>query len=65
MLAEFMHPLAHGVVGESIFLGDFLLRTAIDKNGTQRLVTTMARMGGLAKKVQATAVIHDPSSLEM
>jgi siroheme synthase (precorrin-2 oxidase/ferrochelatase) len=65
MLAEFTHPLPHGAIGESTLLGDFLLRTAVDKNGTQRLVTTMARMGGLAKKVLATVVIHDPSSLEM
>ena len=65
MLSEFMRPLPHGVVRETILIGDFLLRTAVDKNGTQCLVTTMARMDGLAKKVLATAVIHDPSSSEM
>jgi hypothetical protein len=65
MLAEFAHPVPQGSVGESILFSDFLLRTTVDKNGTQSLVTTMARLGGLAKKIQATAVIHDPSSLEM
>jgi len=34
MLAEFTHPLPQGAVGESILLGDFLLCTAVDKNGT-------------------------------
>jgi siroheme synthase (precorrin-2 oxidase/ferrochelatase) len=65
MLAEIIHPLPQAAVANSKFLGDFLLATAVDKNGTQRLVATMAGMGRLAKKVLATAVIHDPSSLEM
>jgi len=65
ILAEFTHPLPQGAVGEPILLGDFLLRTTVDKNGTQRLVTTLARMCGLAKKVLATVVIHDSGSLEM
>jgi hypothetical protein len=65
MLAEFTHPLPHGAVGKSILLGDFLLSTTVDKNGTQSLVTAMACLGRLAKKVQATTVIHDPNSLEM
>jgi hypothetical protein len=65
MLAEFTHPLPHGAVGESILLGDFFLRTTVGKNGTQCLVTAMARLARLAKKVKATAVIHDPNSLEM
>ena len=65
MLAEIIHPLPHGAVANSKFIGDFLLGTAIDKNGTQRLVATMVGMGGLAKKVLATAVIHDPNSLEV
>jgi hypothetical protein len=65
MVAEIIHPLPQGAVANSKFLGDFLLGTAVDKNGTQRLVATMAGMGRLAKKVLATAVIHDPSSLEM
>jgi hypothetical protein len=65
MLAEIIHPLPHRTVANSKFLGDFLLGTAVDKDGTQRLVATMAGMGRLAKKVLATAVIHDLSSLEM
>jgi len=65
MLAEIIHPLPHGAVANSKFLGDLLLGPAVDKNGTQRLEAAMVRMGGLAKKVLAKAVIHDPSSLEL
>jgi hypothetical protein len=65
MLAEIIHPLPQAAVANSKFLGDLLLGTAVDKNGTQRLVATMAGMGRLAKKVLTMAVIHDPSSLEM
>jgi hypothetical protein len=65
MLAEIVHPLPHGAVANSKLLGDFFLGAAVDKNGTQRLEATLIRMGGLAKKVVATAVIHDPNSLEM
>jgi hypothetical protein len=63
MLAEFQHPLPQAAVGNAKLLGDFPLGTTVHKNGTQRLVATMARMGWLAKKVVATAVIHDPQLL--
>jgi hypothetical protein len=65
VLAEIVHPLPHGAVANSKMLGDFFLGTAVNKNGTERLELTLVRMGGLAKKVLAKAVIHDPSSLEM
>ena len=65
MPAEIVHPLPHGAVANAKLLGDFFLRTAVDKNGTQRLEATLVRMSRLAKKVLATAVIHDPNSLEM
>jgi hypothetical protein len=65
MLAEIIHPLPHGTVADAQFFGDFLLGTAVDENGAQGLVATMARIRGLAKKIQAKAVIHDPSSLEV
>jgi hypothetical protein len=61
MLAEIVHPLPQGAVANSKLLGDFLLGTAVHKNGPQRLEATLIRMGGLAKKVLATAVIHDPA----
>jgi hypothetical protein len=60
-MAEIVHPLPHGAVANFKLLGDFFLGTAIDKNGTQRLKLTLVRMGGLAKKVLAKAVIHDPA----
>jgi hypothetical protein len=65
MLAEVIDPLPQGAIADFKFIGDFLLGAAIDKNGTQRLVTTMIRMVGLTKEVLATVVIHDPSSSEM
>jgi hypothetical protein len=65
MLAKIKHPLPHAAVANAKFLGDFFLGTTLDKNGTQRLEATMVRMRGLAKKVLAKAVVHDPNSLEM
>jgi hypothetical protein len=65
MPAEIVHPLPHGAVANSKLPGDFFLGTAVDKHGTQRLEAPLVRMGRLAKKVLATAVIHDPNSLEM
>jgi hypothetical protein len=65
MLAEVIDPLPQGAIADFKFIGDFLLGTAIDKNGTQRLVTTMIRMVGLTKEVLATAVIHDPGSMKV
>jgi hypothetical protein len=65
MPAEIVHPLPQGAVANSKLLGDFFLGTAVDKNGTQRLEATLVWMSRLAKKVLATAVIHDPNSLEM
>jgi hypothetical protein len=65
VLAEVIDPLPHGAIAHSKLIGDFLLGTAIDKNSTQRLVTTLVGMVGLTKEVLATIVIHDPHSLEM
>jgi hypothetical protein len=63
--AEIVHPLPHGTVANPKLIGDFFLGTAVDKNGAQRLEATLVRMSRLAKKVLATAVIHDSNSLEM
>jgi hypothetical protein len=65
MLPEIVYPLPQGAVANAKLLGDFFLGAAVDKNGTQGLEATLVRMVGLAKKVLATAVVHDPSSLEM
>jgi hypothetical protein len=65
MLAQFMNPLPQRAVSHAELFGDLFLGTAIHKDGAQCLITKMAGVGGLAKKVLATAVIHDPNSLEM
>jgi hypothetical protein len=65
MLAQFMNPLPQRAVSHAKLFGDLFLGTAIHKDGAQCLVTKMAGVGGLAKKVLATVVIHDPGSLEM
>ena len=65
MLPELVNQLSHRAVLETEPLGDFRLRTPLNKHGAQRLVTTVIRMGGLGEELPTAGVIHDQCSLEM
>jgi hypothetical protein len=64
LLPELMHQLPQGIVRVAEPIGDFLLRMSFHKDGAQRFVLSVIRLGGLGKELPATAVIHDQTSLE-
>jgi len=56
--------LSQRTVLEAEPIGDILLGVPFQKDGAQRLVLTVIRLGGLGEELPATGVIHDHSSLE-
>jgi hypothetical protein len=64
LLPELMHQLPQGIVRVAEPIGDFLLQMPFHKDGPQRFVLTVIRLGRMGKELPATAVIHDQASWE-
>jgi hypothetical protein len=58
-------PLPERAVADAELFGHVFLRTALDENGAECLVTLVIGMQRLAKEVPEKTVIHDFGSLRM
>jgi hypothetical protein len=51
--------LAEGVEAEAEALGDILLATAVEEDGTQGLVEALGRVGGVEEERATRGVVHN------
>jgi hypothetical protein len=54
-----------GVVPQLESFGHFLLWSALDEHGAQRLVTTVIRVPRMKEKLATAHIVHDQPSLEI
>jgi hypothetical protein len=62
---EVIHQLAQRVVLKAQLLGHFLLRSALDDDGSQGFVLPMVDMSGLREVPPHRRVVHDWASQKM
>ena len=64
-MPKFIHQLAQRVVLKANLLGHFLLRSALDDDGSQGLVPPMINLSGLREVPPHRRVVHDLASQKM